>query len=313
MKMSDKFFNFRIPEAKKKGNLAQTAGIMYQFWKEAEATAGDDDGIGTFKLDSTAQRITKNIPALSCARQLKVNSSKAGITTKVKISGTNILDENISEEVTLNGTTAVSTNKAFKSIKAIDLPAQTNTPVKQVFTVKVSNAAGTASGTVTTTVTSANVTGSPKSVETEVVKDDTKAQVATKIAKSLKDTEAISAVFDVTTNEDSIILTNKEFLANDSTLAVAIADTDTTGVGATASGTATTSGVATDEVIVGYTEKLGLKASARAVHNIVSCKADTTDGSVTFTCDADEVEKNMIKFNDSLGTGTRDTCYLVRE
>lgn len=311
--MSDKLFGFKISDGESRGKLVSTAGVMYQHWKETEATAGDDDGIGTFKLDTTTQRITKNIPVLSCARQLKVNSNKVGITTKVKVTGTNIFNKNISEEVTLNGTTAVSTDRAFKTIKAIDLPIQTNTPVKQVFTVKVSNAAGTASGTVTTTVTSANVTGSPKTIETEVVKDDTKAEVATKIAESLKETEAIAEVFDITTDEDAIILTNKEFLANDSTLAVAIADTDTTGVGATAAGTATTDGVATDEVIVGWTEKLGLKASARAVHNIISCKADTTDGSVAFTCDADEVEKNMIKFNDSLGTGTRDTCYLVRE
>lgn len=311
--MSDKLFGFKISDGNNRGKLVSTAGVMYQYWKETEATAGDDDGIGIFKLDSTTQRITKEIPALSCARQLKVNSSKAGITTKVKIAGTNILNKNISEEVTLNGTTAISTNKAFKTIKAIDLPAQTNTPIKQVYTVKVSNAAGTASGTVTTTVTSANVTGSPKSIETEVVKDDTKAEVATKIAESLKATEAIAEVFDITTDEDTIILTNKEFLANDSTLAVAIADTDTTGVGTTAAGTATTSGVAIDEVIIGYTEKLGLKASARAVINLGSYKADSVDGSVAFVCDGDEIEKNMIKFNDALGTGARDTCYIIRE
>ena len=313
--MSDKFFGIRLPEGKKRGGIVQTAGIVYQSWKEAEATVGDDDGVGTFKLKANTQRVDKGISALSCARQLKINSNKATITSsnKVKILGTNIHDENISEEISLNGTTAVTSTKAFKKIKAIELPVQVNTPVKQVHTITVAGGAGTASGTVTTTITSANLTGSPVSVETEVEKDDTKAIVAQKIADALNADEEVSKIFVATTDDDDVIITNIDYLADDSTLAMAIADTDSTGVGATASGTDTTAGVEEDAIIVGYTEKLGLKVSARAVHNIASYKDDTTDGSVSFTCDADEVEKNMIKFNASLGTGTRDTCYLVRE
>lgn len=201
--MSDKFFNFKISDGNRKGKLVSCAGLVYQYWTQAEATVGDDDGVGTFELAEEESVVVDGIANLSCARQLQLAGNKSTVTgVDVKIIGTNIENKQISEVVTLNGLTAVATTKAFKRVDALILPERIN-----------------------------------------------------------EEQESVD----------------------------------------------------NDAVVVGYTEKLGLKASARAVVNLGSYAGDVADANVAFTCDKDEVEKNMIKFNSSLGTGTRDTCYFVRE
>lgn len=57
------------------------------------------------------------------ARCLTVKGNDANVTGDVVIAGTNIGGETISETIALNGATAVSGNKAFKTVTSITLPA----------------------------------------------------------------------------------------------------------------------------------------------------------------------------------------------
>ena len=82
------------------------------------AADGEDDG---------TRKITEGLTNPAYPRNVRVVSDTADITSKIKVHGTNIADEVISEEIQLNGTTAKSGLLVFKTITAIDLPAATGT------------------------------------------------------------------------------------------------------------------------------------------------------------------------------------------
>lgn len=313
--MSSKFYTLFKQQNENIGRFkANTGNVVTEYWKTTEATASDDDGVETFDLGESA--ITGQVVSgtLPCARNLTIVSNNASITSgTVKIYGTNIIGKEINEEFTLNGTTGVTGTKAFKTVKKIDLPAQTATPAKQVETMTVSNGAGTASGTITLTITASGLTGSPKAIALEVVEDDTASEVASKIAAALSEDTAVSELFDVTVSTANVVLTANDYRANDSTLSLTVADTDTTGVGAISSSTNTTSGVATDVVKLGYGSKLGLSTTSNTRIHLGSYVDGTVeDTAPTFTNDDDEIEKNTVTFNTALAGEVCDTTYIVR-
>lgn len=56
------------------------------------------------------------------ARNLTVKGNDSNVTGNVTITGTNILGQTITETIALNGSTAVSGNKAFETVTSISLP-----------------------------------------------------------------------------------------------------------------------------------------------------------------------------------------------
>lgn len=75
-------------------------------------------------LTTETQTITEGINDPDVPRSLRVKGNASGITGDVIINGTNINDDAISETLTLDGTTEVQGDKAFKSITSIELPVQ---------------------------------------------------------------------------------------------------------------------------------------------------------------------------------------------
>lgn len=124
--MSSKFYGYVKREGENKASLRKNiGGIVTQAWSTSEATASDGDVLGTFDLtdSDTVNNVVENNP--SCARCLTVNGSDADMLGGVTVHGTNVYDEVISETFTLNGATAVTGTKAFKTVTSIDLPDYT--------------------------------------------------------------------------------------------------------------------------------------------------------------------------------------------
>lgn len=102
----------------------------------------------------------------------------------------------------------------------------------EIFTVLTS---GSASGDLTVTVTSAGMTGSPKTITVSVLSGDTTAEsVAAKIRTALTNDAAVGGKFTVSGATGTVILTAKTIAAFDSTLAMVFA-AGTSGATASAS------------------------------------------------------------------------------
>jgi hypothetical protein len=129
--------------------------------------------------------------------------------------------------------------------------------------IETATAAGTASasGNVTTTVTSAGMTGSPLAITTAILNGDTPTVWAGKVRTSLAANATIAERFDVSGTTTSIILTRKPgavltsdnetvnlFLATDATLNIALAGP--AGVTAAATSANTVAGTVTSGVLI---------------------------------------------------------------
>lgn len=129
--------------------------------------------------------------------------------------------------------------------------------------VETATAAGTASasGNVTTTVTSAGMTGSPLAITTAILNGDTAATWAGKVRTTLAANSTIASRFTVSGTSTSIVLTRKPgdaltddnetvnlFLATDSTLNIAI--TGPSGVSAAPTSANTVVGTVTSGVLI---------------------------------------------------------------
>lgn len=181
---------------------------------------------------------------------------------------------NVKNDVQIgNGTTIVSLSSATQiySLKGwvasgstLTLEMATGiatfTNVDGVAQVETATAVGTitAAGNASVTVTSANVTGSPKTISVPVLNGDTAAQWADKVRIAIAADAAISTMFDVSGATTAIVLTAKPtatqeldgyskdfYLANDATLNIALANGTCTGITTAATSTNTTAGVIT--------------------------------------------------------------------
>jgi len=80
-----------------------------------------------FALTASAQTgITAGITNPDVPRIVTVKGNASGITGNVVVHGTNINDVVISDTIALNGASEVVGAKAFKTVTAIDYPAETN-------------------------------------------------------------------------------------------------------------------------------------------------------------------------------------------
>lgn len=93
----------------------------------ADAVAASDTAVHaaiTLPTSGTTS-VTTSITNPAVPRALRIKGNAAGITGNVVITGTNFNDEEITETIAANGTTAVDGNKAFKTITQIVVPART--------------------------------------------------------------------------------------------------------------------------------------------------------------------------------------------
>lgn len=276
----------------------------------AQAVAASNTGVAVKTLSAAAQAgVTAGLTSPVVPRALRIVSNKSNGAGNVKIYGTNIAGEAINETLALNGTTPREGAKAFRTVTQVDLPAQTNTPVRQVETA---TAAGTASadGDAEVTVTSA-LFAEPVVVEVAIAEDDDAAAIAGKIRAALAEDPDISAHFDVSGATTAIILTAKVAAANDGTLNIAIATGTATGVTAVPSSANTTAGVAPDTVSIGWNDLLGLPYLLP--HNTVLAAVlnnvrETTAPTVTVSATA--LENNTVKLHSALA-GQPVDIYLI--
>jgi hypothetical protein len=263
-------------------------------------------------LGAAAQDVSTVITNPDVPRNVTVKGNVSGISGSVIITGTNIIDEVISETIALNGATEAPGSTAFKSVSNIHLPAQTHTPTKQVETATVAGTI-TLSGNATVIVTAAGMSGTPKTINVAVLDEDTAAEVAEKIRTALGEDAAVSALFTVSGADEAVVLTKKTYAANDSSLNISIDNGTCTGLTTAATSANTTAGVGYDTVSVGVGTKIGIPHIVDyASLMILALFGGSADTGGSLAVDADEVEKNLYTPAGTLdGTTLLDLYYLA--
>lgn len=264
----------------------------------ASATAESDTAVLALTvLGTAAATVTAGITSPAVPRNVKVDCSVAGVTTKVTVNGTNCAGAVISEELTLDGVTAAPGALAFASITSVVLPIRTHAPAYQKTTSQVTHAADKA-GALVLTVTAA-ILDTTKDVSVVIPGAKTAAEVAALIVAGLNLDEDVGAAFTAAVADtDKVTLTAKAYAAQDNTVNLVVkTDADTTAITIGAITANTTAGVAEDKVSVGLGKKFGLPymltAAELAFVKLFNNAADTG----TVTVDANELEKNVIALN----------------
>ena len=277
----------------------------------ADAPAGSSDGVhAAMNLGAAVQAITTGITNPAVPRNIRIKGNVAGINGVVKITGTNFADEVITENITANGTSAKDGLLAFKTVTKIDLPIQNHTPAAQTETIEVTHGCSTA-GDLPVVVTAGTLLGDPVTVTVPVTTDmDTVTEVAAAVVAGLNADETISAVFTASNAEGVITLAAKTPLANDSTLSIAFT-VGSTGV-TVGSSTNGTTGVAIDQISVGWGDKFGipykLYADELVILKLLNKAKESTEGTVT--ADATNLAKNVYDPNDT-SLGADIDLYII--
>ena len=108
----------------------ENLNVVKYAWAAAETVAADDDGVlVATATKTTAQVITTMTKQPPCARNVTVKSGgEAGDlkASKITVRGTNIAGAEIYEEFDVTVDTALDAagTKAFKSVTAVEIPAQ---------------------------------------------------------------------------------------------------------------------------------------------------------------------------------------------
>ena len=99
-------------------------GALVQHYRIAPVAVGVATVLAATALTDAAQAITAGITNPDYPRIVTVKGNAAGVVGNVVITGTNILDEEITDTIALNATTEVLGAKAFKTVTKIDLPVE---------------------------------------------------------------------------------------------------------------------------------------------------------------------------------------------
>lgn len=270
----------------------------YAFTPAASSAAGVHAAV---TLGAAAQNVRSGISNPDYPRNVTIKGNVSGISGDVLVRGTNILDDEISETIALNGATEVVGDKAFKTVDDFDLPEQTHTPTAQVETA---TAAGTISGSgdASVVITAAGMTGTPKTIAVAVLENDTAAQWAEKVRVALAADAAVAALFTVGGSNAAIVLTRKTPAANDATLNIALDNGTCAGITTAAASANTTAGVGYDTVSVGMSYKFGLP-------HILGVSSLTASVNGTLSTDADEIEKNLFTAESDPGGSTEVSLW----
>jgi hypothetical protein len=276
-----------------------------------DAAAGSAAGILQLtNLGLGAIVVNAGITNPAVPRNIQIKGNVAGINKAVTIKGTNYNGEEITEELTANGTSSVYGAKAFRTVTEVDLPSQNHVPVQQVETATVAGTVTTA-GDATVTITSA-LLAEAEVVLVPVLLNDTANAIALAIRTALAVNENIIANFVVSGATNKVILTANEPAANDATLNIAIADGTSVGVTTAAASADTTAGVVNDAINVGWGEIFGLPY--RLAHNTIlkTCFNHVVEATApAVTVDTDEIEKNTIDLNSTPDGLKQIDIYLL--
>jgi hypothetical protein len=268
-----------------------------------KAPAASNDGVlSATNLGSAKQEISTGITNPAVPRNIRIKGNVLGIDGVVKITGTNFDGEEITENITANGTSAKDGDLAFKTVTQIDLPIQDHTPAAQTATIEVTNEC-TKTEEISVAVTATTLLGDDSGESVTVALDSTEhttvTLVAAAVVEALNENEIISAVFEASNAEGVITLAAKEPTANDSSLAIAFT-VGTSGV-TVGSSTPGTTGVPYDQISVGWGDKFGipykLYADELVILKLFDKAVESSEGTVT--ADADELEKNVYDPNGS--------------
>lgn len=280
----------------------------------AQAAAADTDGILPETELTTARSITTGFNNPPAPRALTYDCSASGVTGNVKVYGTNIKDEAITETKALNGQTVVAGVAAFKSITKIDLPAKVHTKAKQALSKQVTHKADSAGNITMSMAGTALGDNDPTAVVVAVAENDAVGVVAGKIVAALNLDADFAAAYLATLSTDKVVVTAVAEAANDATMALSFTDTGTTGVTMGADGDKVT-GVAPDLVFIGYGDILGLPKMT-SYKKVIGARLDGVLEATapTEVADADEIEKNTLVLNSSLNGKEVDILmYLDNE
>ncbi|NLE27524.1 MAG: hypothetical protein GX625_19745 [Clostridiaceae bacterium] len=308
-------FNYAQPHRIKTdaGYSIDQSFIAHLHIPAATAEAADTDGImAATNLAAAVQTITTGLGAPAWPRNVTIDCSASGVTSNVKITGTNFAGEAIDETIALNGTTAKAGTKAFKTVTKIELPIQKHAPELQVETATAAGTVSTA-GNAAVTVKSA-LFDADEVVDVPVELGDDAAAIALAIRTALAANENIAEHFTVSGETDAVILTAKVAATNDDTLNIAIADGSGEGasVGVTTAATSanTTPGVAPDQVWVGWGDVFGLPYTLD--HNtVVKSYFDNAADSMTIQTDATAIESNTFSMTGTANGEKNIDIYLI--
>lgn len=268
--------------------------------------SSDDDGVCTLNDIDISEKHVVDVPAdkqrINVCRQLTLKPSITGLSGNVKIFGTDINNKNISDTVTMPSTvTTVATNKAFKKIYSIEVPANDVTEEdKQEITITV-DAGSYLQDDYTLSFASTQFSINKDDIVVELEEAGDEDDLALAIKKSIEEDEDIAEVYSVSVAENVLTLTVKGIFEADDTITASleISSDEKLTVDNTDTGVV---GIYNYDLLVGYTKKLGLPTASSRNVNIASYNNNVKDDSVSFVVDENEVSKNMIVFNSDLST-----------
>ena len=114
----------RGQKIKAAGGAVDMGFIAHVELSTAETVAADADGVITIEMGAAKKTVKTGFEDMPAARNLTVVGTAAGITGTLKVTGTNMAGEAITESFTLNGTTAPTGSKAFASVTEVECPAR---------------------------------------------------------------------------------------------------------------------------------------------------------------------------------------------
>lgn len=262
-------------------------------------------------LGTQAASVTAGFTSPAVPRNVKAVANVAGVTTKVKVYGTNFAGAAINEEITLNGLTAVAGSLAFKTITKVDLPARTHTPAKQKATITPGGGAAGAGDEVFTFVSA--ITGDAFDVTIAFAAGDNDAtKAATKIIAGLNANATFAAHWIAAAGAGAALtIESLTYEAQDATINLTVKTAGTPNISLGAITVNTVAGVVEDKVSVGVGKKFGIPYMLSAVENVIVKLFNDAADTGTVTADADEIGKNVIALNGTPDAAKGIDLYII--
>lgn len=295
----------RVPFNPKIGTIKTDAGnfavdrafVAHYHVDGADLAAASTINILPFtKLSSAAQAGVLPIDSVpDVPRNVQIDGNNSGQNNVVKVYGTNMAGDAITEDITLNATTAKAGVKAFASVTKLDLPIEDNAGSKHKSTVAVTAATG--AGTAVLEFTSA-ATGAAYSINCVLASGDvvSTTTAATKIKTVLNADTKFAAAYVAASADANVTIERKINENTDSTVNLTVKTQGDTGLVLDAINTSTAAGVC-DEVSVGWGSSIGIPYKLYADELVIAKLFDKSVDSGVVTPDATDIEKNVIALN----------------
>ncbi len=104
---------------------ALQVGLIQHYQIAPDAASATAVHAAVTLADGEATSVTDELNSPDVPRIVTIKGNAAGIAGDVVVTGTNILDQAITETLALNGSSEVLGTKAFKTVTQVDLPALT--------------------------------------------------------------------------------------------------------------------------------------------------------------------------------------------